>query len=48
MNSAKKKQLAKEYRKQFYAELIGWSLIGALTYFTMKCFYWFTVVMLSF
>ena len=29
MNSAKKKQLAKEYRKQVIAETIGWLILSA-------------------
>jgi heme oxygenase len=29
MNSAKKKQLAKEYRKQVLAETVGWLILAA-------------------
>ena len=48
MNKAYIKKQNREARRTFYAELIGWSLIGALSYVAVKGFYWFAVVMLSF
>lgn len=44
----KRKQIRKQYIMDTIAETIGWTIVGALTYFTLKGFYWFAVVMLSF
>jgi hypothetical protein len=48
MNSAKRKQLRKQYIMDTIAETIGWTIVGVLTYFTLKGFYWFTVIMFTF
>lgn len=47
MNKALIKKRNKEARLTFYAELIGWSIVGALCYATMKGLYIFTVAFFS-
>ena len=47
MNKALIKKRNKAARQTFYAELIGWSIVAALSYATIKGLYIFTVAFFS-